>query len=139
MDEFQQSEGQSSSAPANGHDGRGCGWAGRLAAEFGLQEDGSFVLPLIEPVTLGERTIDSLRFRPPRGKDYRTVPADVKELGAVMAFGERLTGELPQVIDRLGARDTTRFLEVAGGFFAGTPEVIGTGPSAPSLGTSAGA
>jgi hypothetical protein len=116
------------------------GWIESLPDGAGLQPDGGFVLPLRQPVQIGQREITELRFRPPKGKDYRNVPLNVESqpMDVMFKFGAKLCGEIPQVIDELSSVDATRFLEVASGFFNATPAGIGTSPSGSSHESSAG-
>lgn len=115
-------------------------WLDQLPPGTGAQPDGGFLLPLQTPVRLGQREVVELRFRPPKGKDYRGVPMklDGAELDVLMSFGARLCGQIPQVIDELAGNDLTRFLEVTSSFFDGTGAPTGTSRSASSPASSDG-
>lgn len=115
-------------------------WLDQLPPDAGAQHDGGFLLPLQRPVQLGQREVTELRFRPPKGKDYRGVPMKIEgaDLDVLMSFGARLCGQIPQVIDELSGPDLTRFLEVTSSFFDGTGAPTGTSRSDSSPASSGG-
>ncbi|MBI1383047.1 MAG: hypothetical protein GC161_18405 [Planctomycetaceae bacterium] len=97
--------------------------------EFGMQPDGTFVLPLKKPVKKGGEMLDRLKFRPCSGLDLRWFgdASQTQNFGRLLSLAGRMTGEIDTVIDRLDAPDAHRVCEVAAAFFSGATELLGGG------------
>jgi hypothetical protein len=112
------------------------GWVLEQPEDCGQQEDGSFVLQLEEPIQLGKgEPTTRLRFRRPKGRDFREFPTEPKKLGEFLTMAARLCGRPSAELDDLCAGDVQKVIEIVGFSMASSPAEIGSSPKVSLLST----
>lgn len=83
--------------------------------------DERLTITLKTPVIDGGTTITELKFREPKARDLRTMPAEgsLITMGHFLDLAGKLTGQLPQVIDALCAEDAGVVLRLVNSFLLG--------------------
>lgn len=76
------------------------------------------IVTLKEPISFGSETVVELKLRPPKAKDFRRLPLELK-LGDLLDLAGQLSGQPKAVIDELGVDDLARVMEVVGNFVPG--------------------
>lgn len=88
------------------------------AAQEPAQADPNTV-QLAYPITWGSETITALTFRRPKGKDFRSLPAEGILMGHILDLAARLCGKPGAVMDELDGEDLEAVMELVGGFMPG--------------------
>jgi len=78
-------------------------------------EDGKYILPLKNPVTIGTKKVDELHLEEPRAKHLRGLSSN-PGMSEVLDVIAKLAGEMDAVIDELSMEDTNRASEYFGAF-----------------------
>lgn len=72
------------------------------------------------PVEIGNDLIEEITLRRPKGKDLKTLGANVTQ-GDLMKLAAKLSGHLPVVFDEMDAYDVTQVMDAVGNFFTSGP------------------
>lgn len=84
-------------------------------------------LKLKEPIQFGSETITELRFRAPKAKDLRPLPAEgPKTQGDSIDLAGRLCGQPSVVMDELGLEDLAEVSSIIEAFMPSGPATGGT-------------
>lgn len=81
-------------------------------------------IKLQHSVQFGEQTIDVLRLRRPKAKDFRSLKNMDMPFAMMLDFAAELADLPPAALDNLDVDDVPRVMEVVSGFLGGFP---GTG------------
>ena len=81
-------------------------------------------IKLQHPVPFGEQSIDVLRLRRPKAKDFRSLKNMDMPFAMMLDFAAELADLPPAALDNLDVDDVPRLMEVVAGFLGGFP---GTG------------
>ena len=78
-------------------------------------------IKLAHPVEFGDQTIDVLKLRQPKAKDFRTLKNMEFPFAVMLDFAAALADLPPAVLDCLDAEDVPRLMEVVSGFLGAFP------------------
>lgn len=87
--------------------------------QVAMNEDGGCTMTLLEPITLGKKTITELRFRRAKMKDIRAASHGANDVETMAIMISCLTGQALLVLDELDPQDFIVCVEIAG--FLGQP------------------
>jgi hypothetical protein len=79
-----------------------------------VDEKGRVVLVLSEPITVGKRVVEELRFRTIKAKDLQGLPEN--NIDKTLVIVARLSGETSHVVGELSMVDLAEVSEIVAGF-----------------------